>query len=184
MKSRFKRTINWNKYQWKVFDTKAVFRLSDWFEFLRSQQTLCVIIWGWCGQNRQHKIFSVNGTNKKLQHHDSWTEFFLLVNKSDIRTYENIAKVATAQGNNYTAGFFLGFFAWLSKPQRKLRTDCNRSKQTISTRFWSWSWSGNLERPENTTIFFIIEEVKEIILDFPKWTMKVLQMCCMNFNWY
>ena len=35
--------------------------------------------------------------------------FFLLANKSDIRTYDKIAKIATAQGNNYTTVFF--FFA-------------------------------------------------------------------------
>ena len=34
----------------------------------------------------------------------------------------------------------------------------------------------NLERQENTTMFFIIEEAKETILDFSQGTVKVLWM--------
>ena len=33
---------------------------------------------------------------------------------------------------------------------------------------------GNLEQDENTTTFFIIEEAKETILDFPQGMIKVL----------
>ena len=36
---------------------------------------------------------------------------------------------------------------------------------------------GNLDREEAATIFFIIEEAKETILDFSQGTMKVLWMC-------
>ena len=36
------------------------------------------------------------------------------------------------------------------------------------------NFTGNLDRPEDATIIFIIEEVKEIILDFLQETVKVL----------
>ena len=36
------------------------------------------------------------------------------------------------------------------------------------------NFTGNLDRPEGATIIFIIEEVKEIILDFSQETVKVL----------
>ena len=36
------------------------------------------------------------------------------------------------------------------------------------------SFTGNLDRPENTTMVFIIEEAKETILDFSQVTVKVL----------
>ena len=36
------------------------------------------------------------------------------------------------------------------------------------------NFTGNLSRAEGTTMFFIIEEVKETVLDFSKGTIKVL----------
>ena len=38
------------------------------------------------------------------------------------------------------------------------------------------SFTGNLDRAGNTTMFFIIEEVKETILDFSQGTVRVLQI--------
>ena len=37
--------------------------------------------------------------------------------------------------------------------------------------------TANLDRAGNTTIFFILEDAKEILLDFSQGTVKVLQMC-------
>ena len=36
------------------------------------------------------------------------------------------------------------------------------------------TFTANLDRDENTTIFFIIEEAKETVLDFSQGTIKVL----------
>ena len=36
------------------------------------------------------------------------------------------------------------------------------------------SFTANLQRDENTTLFFIIEETKKTILDFSQGTLKVL----------
>ena len=38
------------------------------------------------------------------------------------------------------------------------------------------TFTANLEREGNTTMFFIIEEAKETILDFPQETVEVLKM--------
>ena len=38
-------------------------------------------------------------------------------------------------------------------------------------------FTANLDRARNTTMFFIIEEAKETVLDFSQGTVKVLQMC-------
>ena len=37
-----------------------------------------------------------------------------------------------------------------------------------------FNFTANLDRAGNTRIFFIIEEAKEIVLDFPEGTVKVL----------
>ena len=39
------------------------------------------------------------------------------------------------------------------------------------------SFTANLDEPGNTTVFFMIEESKETILNFSKGTMKVLRFC-------
>ena len=36
------------------------------------------------------------------------------------------------------------------------------------------NFTRNLHQPQNTTMFFIIEEAKETILDFSQWTVRVL----------
>ena len=36
------------------------------------------------------------------------------------------------------------------------------------------NFTANLDRAENTRVFFILEETKETILDFPQGTVKVL----------
>ena len=38
------------------------------------------------------------------------------------------------------------------------------------------NFTANLDRRRNTTIFFVIEEAKESILDFSQGTVKVLQI--------
>ena len=91
--------------------------------------------------------------------------------KNDIRTSDNIWKISTGQGDDYTTGRLLDYNHFkehyntiaidLSK-QKEL--DCDpKAMQQIS-------FTGNLEN-ESTT-FFIIEEVKETVLDFSQGTVK------------
>ena len=40
------------------------------------------------------------------------------------------------------------------------------------------NFTTNLDQVGITTMFFIIEEVKQTVLDFSQGTVKVLQMCC------
>ena len=69
-------------------------------------------------------------------------------------------------------------FIRLSLFQKVLQINCNRFNQTAKTRCWSKSnttnFTGNIDRAGGATMFFIIEEAKEIVLDFSKGTAKVL----------
>ena len=92
------------------------------------------------------------------------------------KTYENIRKTATGQGDDYTTGCLLDYSYFkenykmividLSK-QQALDAD-PRSIQKIN-------FTAKLDRAGNTTIFFIIEEAKEIVLAFSQGTVKVLK---------
>ena len=91
------------------------------------------------------------------------------------KTYKNIRKIAIGQGDDYTTGCLLDYPYFkdhykliaidLSK-QQALNTD-PRAIQQIN-------FTVNLDRNANTTMFFIIEEVKETVLNFLKGDVKVL----------
>ena len=95
--------------------------------------------------------------------------------KTDLKTYDNIRKIATGQGDDYTTGYLLDYLYFkkyhklividLSK-QQKLDTDLKAIQQI--------KFNGNLDKVEGSTMFFIIEEAKETVLDFSKETVIVL----------
>ena len=88
---------------------------------------------------------------------------------------ENIWKNATGQGDDYTTGYLLDYtyFKYYCKmivvdlsKQEVLDADCKAIKETNLTE--------NLDRAENTRIYFILEEAKETVLDFSQGTVKLL----------
>ena len=94
---------------------------------------------------------------------------------SNLKTYENIRKVATGQGDDYRTGCLLDYSYFkenyriividLSK-QQVLDVDPRAIKQI--------NFTANLDRAGDTTMFLIIEEAKETVLDFSQGTVKVL----------
>ena len=97
--------------------------------------------------------------------------------KSNLKTYDNIRKIATDQGDDYAAGCLLGYNYFnnyykmiaidLSK-QQKLDADLKTLPQI--------EFIGNPARNPvgKITVFFIIKEAKETILDISQETVKVL----------
>ena len=81
--------------------------------------------------------------------------------------YENIRKIATGQGDDYTTGCLLDYLYFkdtykmiavdLSK-QQVLDADLRAIQQI--------NFSANLDRATNTKMYFIHEEAKETIPDF------------------
>ena len=83
------------------------------------------------------------------------------------KTYENIRRITTCKGDDYTTGCLLdnSYFKEnckliaidLSK-QHELETDPRATQQI--------NFTANLERNGNTTMFFITEQAREPVLDF------------------
>ena len=105
--------------------------------------------------------------------------------KNNLRTY-NICKIATGQGDDYRTGSVLDYPNFtkyykliaidLSK-QQKLDADPKVIQQI--------NFTGNLDRAEGATMFFIIEEAKETVLDFSKETvhdfiLSIMVLFCFN----
>ena len=91
---------------------------------------------------------------------------------NDFKTYENIRKIATGKGDDYTTGCLLNYPYFkenfkiiaidLSK-QQSLDADLRAIEQI--------NFTTNLNRAGNTTMLFIIEEAKEIVVAFSQGTV-------------
>ena len=91
---------------------------------------------------------------------------------NDFKTYENIRKIATGKGDDYTTGCLLNYPYFkenfkiiaidLSK-QQSLDADLRAIEQI--------NFTANLNRAGNRTMLFIIEEAKETVLGFSQGTV-------------
>ena len=94
--------------------------------------------------------------------------------KDNMVTYDNIRKVATAQGDDYTTGCLLDY-PYLNDTYKMIGVDLSKQKaldadpRTIQ----QINFTANLDRAGNKRIYFILEEAKENILDFSQGTVKM-----------
>ena len=95
--------------------------------------------------------------------------------KNDRVTNENIRKIATGQGDDYTTGCLLEYiyFKYYYKTiavdlsqQQELDADPKAIKQI--------NFTANLNRAKRTRFCFIFEEVKETVFEFLQGNVKVL----------
>ena len=93
---------------------------------------------------------------------------------SDLKTQENIRKIATGQGDDYTTGCQLDY-SYFKENYKMIAIDL--SKQQVldadPTAIQQINFTANLDKAGNTTMFFIIEEAKETVFEFSQGTVKV-----------
>ena len=79
------------------------------------------------------------------------------------------------QGDNYTTGCLLDY-PYFKKYYKLIVIDLSKQQKldTDSKAIQQINFTGNLDRAEGLKMFFIIEEAKQIVLDFSKGTVKVL----------
>ena len=89
-------------------------------------------------------------------------------------TYENIKKIATGQGDDYTTGSSLDY-PYFKESYKMIAVDLSKQqaldadpRATQQIKF-----TANLDRAGNTRTYFILEEAKETILNFAQGTVKV-----------
>ena len=91
--------------------------------------------------------------------------------KSDIRTYDNIRKSVTGQGDTTQLQHKLS-----NKKQHKLIAIDLSKQQALDAELKSIqqiNFTGNLDRDNGATVFFITEVAKETVLDLSQGTVKV-----------
>ena len=101
--------------------------------------------------------------------------------KNDKITYENIRKIATGQGNDYTTGCLLDY-AYFENYYKMIAIDLSKQQALDAdpTAIQQVNFTANLDRAGNTIIYFNTEETKETVLDFLQGSVKVLRM---QFHW-
>ena len=94
-----------------------------------------------------------------------------------IKQYDEIRKISTGQGDDYTTGCLLDF-AYFEKNYRLIAVDLSKQKalDADSRAIQKIIFTGKIKATEaNTkvTIYYILEQSKETILEFSKGTTKV-----------
>ena len=86
---------------------------------------------------------------------------------NDSKTYENIRKIATGQGDDYTTGCQLDY-PYFKENYKIIEIDLSKQKALhVDLRaIQQINFTANLDRVGNATMLFIIEEVEETVLDF------------------
>ena len=88
--------------------------------------------------------------------------------KNDLKTYDNIKKIVTGQGDDYTTGWLLDY-SYFKKYYKLIAIDLSKQQDADLKAIQQIIFTENLDREEGLTMFFIIEETKERFL-----TVKVL----------
>ena len=99
--------------------------------------------------------------------------FFDQTIKNNKVTYENIRKIPTGQGDDYTAGWLL-HYPYINDTYKMIAKDLSK-QQALDAEpraIQQINFTANLA--DNTRIYFILEKAKETILDFSRGTVKVL----------
>ena len=91
------------------------------------------------------------------------------------KAYENIRKIATGKGDDYTTGCLLDY-SYFKENYQVIAVDLSRHNELDADlrAIQQINFTANLNTAGNTTIFFIIEEAKETVFEFSQGTVKLL----------
>ena len=89
--------------------------------------------------------------------------------------YENIRKIATRQGDDYTTGCLLDYI-YFKKYYKMIAVDLSKQKALDDNpkAIQQINFTGNLDRAGNTRFYFILEEAEESVFELSQGSVKVL----------
>ena len=89
-----------------------------------------------------------------------------------ILKHENIRKIATGQGDDYTNGCLLDY-SYFNNHYKMIVIELTKQQvfDVYPRAIQQINFIANLDRVGNTTMFFIIEESEETVLDFSQGTV-------------
>ena len=156
--------INWNKYLWKPELLAWNPNLNHLVEpSFQGVNRIFVLAFENDAQRTSNKRYYL--PNVEIKDYNvviDGKNFFDQPVKNNKITYENIRKIATGQGDDYTTGCLLDY-AYFRDIYKMIETDLSKQQELDADprEIQQINFTANLDRAENTTIFFIIKEAKE-----------------------
>ena len=177
LKSGFKRVINWNKYLSKPELLAQNPNLNHLIE-PSFQGVNRLFILAFENDNHRSSTRRYNLPTVEIKNYNimiNCENFFDQPIKNNKVTYENIRKVATGQGDDYTTGCLLDY-SYFVDTYKMIAVDLSKQQALDADprAIQQINFTANLDRAGNTTVYFILEEAKETILDFSQGTVKIL----------
>ena len=95
--------------------------------------------------------------------------------KNDEVTYDNIRKIVTGQGDDYTTGCLLDY-TYFKKYYKMTAIDLSKQQALDADpkAIQQINFTANLDRAGNIRIYFILEEAKETVFEFSQGTVRDL----------
>ena len=176
LKSGFKRTINWNKYESNV-KTFAQNRYLNHLINPRFQGASRLFVLSFENEDQRKSHSSYYLPKVEIKDYNAMIDgrnFFDQPIDSMAKTYENIRKIATGQGDDYTTGCFLDY-PYFKDHYKMIAIDLSKQQAFDADlrAIHQINFTVNLDRAGNTTMFFIIEEAKETVFEFSQGTVKL-----------
>ena len=180
----FKRSIYWNKYNiiFKDYHNEYIRERLD-ANFQRVSRLFFFFLLMHVGDNvtdessyRKYFLSRVKIENYNIE--IDGRNFYDQPINDLIKQYDEIRKVSTGQGDDYTTGCLL-HFAYFEKNYRLIAADLSKQKalDADSRAIQQIIFTGKITSTVANTrvvIFYILEKSKETILEFSKGTTKVL----------
>ena len=177
LKSGFKRVINWNKYLSKP-------------ESFRRNADLNYLVEPSFQRINRFFLLTFEGDTQRTSHSGYYLpnveikDYIIMINgenifdqpiKNNKVTYENIRKIATGKGDDYTTGCLLDY-SYFMDTYKMIAVDLSKQQALDADprAIQQINFTADLDRAGNTRVYFILEEAKETMLDFSRGTVKVL----------
>ena len=177
LKSGFERVINWNKYLSKPELLAQNPNLHHLVEpsFQGINQLFVLAFENDNDKTSDEKYYLPTVEIKDYNIVINGENFFDQPIKNNKITYDNIRKIATGQGDDYTAGCLLDY-PYCANTYKMIAVDLSKQQALNADprAIQIINFTANLDRAGNTRLYFILEEAKETILDFSQGTVKAL----------
>ena len=94
-----------------------------------------------------------------------------------IKIYENVRRISTGKGDDYTTGCLL-HYSYFKENYKLIAIDLSKKQELDADprAIQQIDFTANLDREGNTTMFFIIEKAKETVFEFSQGTVNVLRV--------
>ena len=176
LKSGFKRTINWKKYQSNIktyTQNRYLNHLVD--PSYQGVGRLFVLSFeNEAGRTSHSTYYLPKAEIKDYNVMIDGKNFFDQPINSDFKTYENIRKIATGRGDDYMTCCLLDY-SYCKDHSRMIAIDLSKKQvfDADSRAIQQINFTANLDRAGNTLMFFIIEVEKETVFEVLRGIVKV-----------